>query len=70
MQAGGPSKQQAIKNFTRLLLEEIRENPDYTYNPPSSREELEKEVERFKKFVERAAGEKQVLEASIVPISF
>ena len=70
VQAGGPSKQEAIRNFTRLLLEEIRDNPDYTYNAPSRREESEKEVERFQKLVERVAGRKEVLEASIVAISF
>ena len=31
VQAGGPSKQQAIRNFTRLLVEEIWDKPDYTY---------------------------------------
>lgn len=70
VQAGGPSKQQAIRNFTQLLLEEICDNPDYTYKPPSNCKESEKEIERFKKFVERAAGKEQVLEASIAAISF
>ena len=69
MQACGPSKQEAVRIFKQLLLEEIRDNPDYTYSAPSIRKDSEKEIERFQRLVERVAGKEEVLEASILAIS-
>lgn len=70
MQAGGPSKQEAIRNLRHLLIEETRDNSDYKLDAPSRLKESKKKVTRVKKFVERVAGQKDVSEACVVAISF
>lgn len=71
MQAKAPSKKKAVRLFKRFVLEEIEDNPEYTYKAPSSREDSEKEIESLQDLLKNLPpGLEDTIEASIVEISF